>query len=189
MSFKRKRVVTAEVLLDKKRPNPALLLMPNVPPPLHGIAPRVVMGDGWWDIQRKAAYAKANYKCDACGVPKEKAKFHKWLEAHEQYEIDFTKGRMTFLSLVALCHACHNYIHSGRLQLLLEQGEIDPTRVRAIMEHGDYLTTARGFVRPHVPTLIAAWKDWRMVFNGKEYGPSTPNAEAWERGEWKNWRP
>lgn len=169
--------------------DPSLLVMPNIPPPLHGIAPRTVFGQSWWDAERKVAYLKAGYKCQACGVAKDRALFHKWLEAHERYEIEYAKGRMVFVGLVALCHACHNYIHSGRLNMLVEQGEVTPERAQQIRAHGDAILAKHKLKRPTVPKKIAAWTDWRMVYEGREYGPSTPDEESWARGDWKNWRP
>ena len=33
------------------------------------------------------------------------------------------------------------------------------------------------------------WQDWRLVFEGKAYGPSTSCYEDWESGLWKDWKP
>lgn len=35
---------------------PEILCQPNVPTPLHGMAPRVVFGESWWNMKRQAAY-------------------------------------------------------------------------------------------------------------------------------------
>ena len=52
------------------------------------------------------------------------AEFHNWLEVHETYDIDFKAGVAVYSGAVALCHACHQFIHSGRLLAVLEKGEI-----------------------------------------------------------------
>jgi hypothetical protein len=64
-------------------------------------------------------YAKYDYHCIACGVHKTKAKKFKWLEAHESYSINYKKGICKIESIEPLCHYCHNFIHSGRLGMIL----------------------------------------------------------------------
>ena len=91
---------------------PELLMHPQIPPPLHGLAPRVVMGRKWWDEQRRIAYAKHDDKCHCCGIHKSKAKYRKVLEAHEAYKIDWTAGRAELEEIVALCHSCHPFTKS-----------------------------------------------------------------------------
>ncbi len=116
---------------------PEILLCPNIPKPMHGLAPRVIMGSSWWDKTRKEAYASTNRRCMACGVHKYKAKARKWLEGHELYQTDYRLGRLTYLETVPLCHFCHNYIHDGRLQMLLERGQIHHQKYAAIIQHGN----------------------------------------------------
>jgi hypothetical protein len=169
--------------------HPEYLLMPNIPKPLHGIAPRTIFGQEWWDKNRQETYKNANYKCEACGVDKKDALFHKWLEAHERYNINYEFGEMTFVGLVALCHACHNFIHSGRLSILLESNEISKDKYRIIIEHGNSILKKYKLNRPPPPTIIAKWSDWRMVYNNVRYGPSSENFDEWVRGAWKNWKP
>ena len=83
--------------------DPRILLHPNIPKPLHGINPRTVMGQAWWDVERKKAYAAAGFKCEACGVVKKDAMFHQWLEAHEYFDYDYDCGVLRLKKLVALC--------------------------------------------------------------------------------------
>lgn len=168
---------------------PELLLHPNIPKPLHGCAPRVVLGDQWWNEHRQEAYRTNNYCCWACGVPRSDALVHQWLEAHEAYDFDYSRGRLTLLEIVALCHLCHNFIHSGRLSMLNSSGEVTDEFVDQVTKHGKAVT--RGLKRPKAtdPRNVAKWSDWRMVIEGRDYGPTTPSHAAWERGEWRNWKP
>ncbi|MGB5770131.1 MAG: hypothetical protein WBM32_09705, partial [Crocosphaera sp.] len=59
---------------------PWLLFHPNIPKPLHGLAPRVIKGDKWFNQTKQETKAKLNQHCWACGVHKYDAKYHRWLE-------------------------------------------------------------------------------------------------------------
>ena len=94
---------------------PELLLHPSIPPKLHGVNPRTIRGEEWWDATRKAAYAANNYHCEACGVHQLDAEYKQVLEAHECYEYDVSTYTAKMVSVVALCLSCHQFIHWGRL--------------------------------------------------------------------------
>lgn len=177
------------------------------------------MGDEWWDEKRKEAYEAKGFRCWACGVPKKEAAFHPWLEGHERYAFDYKKGRMTFVEVVALCHSCHNFIHSGRLFMEFTAGRVTKEKMERIILHGFNVLKKAGLrpwpgtiqtvymiclgvslteVRPRVWDLIqqskddtkkfneetkgmAAWGDWRLVLQGKEYKPLHKSFEDWEK--------
>lgn len=173
-------------------PNPEILCHPNIPKPLHGINPRTIYGQEWWDAQRKKAYASTGFHCAACGVYGKDALFHPWLEAHEFYLFDYAKGRVVFDHLVPLCHACHNYIHDGRLELLASTGQIPQKKYDTIIAHGDAVVEKAKLTRKrnkrHTASKSADWKNWRMIVDGKEYGPSSDSYFDWLNGAWKKWR-
>lgn len=173
--------------------NPEILCHPNIPKPLHGVAPRVIMGKEWWDENRQRAYKRAGYCCEACGIPKAEAKYHQWLEAHEYYTYDYQKGTVTFSHLVALCHACHNFIHNGRMQMLVQRGEMSQEKYDDIMEHGISVIKEHNLTQKynnrHSEPFRAAWKDIKLIFNGTEYGPSTKSFTEWQVGLWRDWSP
>lgn len=195
---------------------PSLLQHPNLPKPMHGQNPRSILGKQWWDDHRHPAYAERDFHCWACGVHKSEAAVHRWLEGHEEYKIDYPKGRMEFVRVVALCHFCHNFIHSGRLYMLWWGDEISPDRFRKIIVHGFGVLEKAGLLPwsgtietvllaqdgdleeiPEYPyskmqkmlkqakkregpeTAFAAWEDWRLVLEGKEYPPVHASFEDW----------
>jgi hypothetical protein len=160
------------------RTRPELLLHPNIPKPLHGLNPRTIFGKEWWDVERQKAYAKTNYHCAACGVHKSQAKYHQWLEAHEFYDIDYKRGTAKMTEIVALCHSCHAYIHSGLQEILLDKGEISLEKYIDIREHGDLLT--KGLRKPVAPLVVADWCKWRLIIDGKEYKTKFANALEWK---------
>jgi hypothetical protein len=172
-------------------PNPAILLHPNVPKPLHGTAPRVILGAAWWDRERRECYKITNFHCIACGVHKSDAKYHKWLEAHETYEIDYHKGTAKYLGSNPLCHFCHNFIHDGRLQALLDQGKLHHDKFVKIIQHGEAVLAKAGLSRPshaereaQVQQLItngkiAEWSSWRLQIGRKKYPGKFPTMEDW----------
>jgi hypothetical protein len=175
--------------------NPAILLHPNIPKPMHGVNPRTIMGQEWWDEQRQRAYEENNFCCWACGVHKSQAVYHKWLEAHECYEIDYIAGRMYMRIIVALCHSCHNFIHSGRMDMMVRQGQMPESKMNSIIAHGNRIKraaklsftdyplwlskTLASMRKSDVINQFAAWADWRMVINDVEYSPVHKSFEEW----------
>jgi hypothetical protein len=161
-------------------PRPALLLHPNVPKPLHGMSPRELLGTVWWDKARQEAYERANYCCQACGTPKTEAEYHKWLEAHETYVYDYKTGTATVSEIVALCHMCHNYIHSGRLKQLLQADKITTAKYWHIILHGDKLLKDAGLIKPEPTTVNAAWNKWKIIIDGREFPTKWKSFDHWK---------
>lgn len=159
-----------------KEIEPKILCSGRIPKPLHGLAPRVILGQSWWNKTRKAAYASTNYHCLACGVHKSKAQSRQWLEGHELYDIDFVAGVSVYLRTVPLCHYCHNYIHEGRLEYLLERGKIHHAKYVAIIQHGDALLKRHKLKRIRYEGPMADWDDWVLIIDGVEY-PSLYRSE------------
>jgi hypothetical protein len=172
---------------------PELLNHPNIPKPLHGLAPRVLLGEEWWNEAREQAYKRNYYQCWACGVHKYEALFHRWLEAHETYAIDYRAGRAEMIEVVALCHACHNFIHSGRLMALLEQDQIPPGRFWAILKHGFKMLRTAG-LPDNIYAREAVLAGWQLLIDC----PWWVQAETWDRtpladdapgtARWQDWR-
>lgn len=159
---------------------PEVLLHPNIPKPMHAMAPRLLLGQKWWDRVRQTAYASTDFHCIACGVPKHLAQYRKLLEAHEIYQIDYPKGRMVYIEAVPLCHACHCYIHSGRMQALVLSGKMSLIKEASILAHGETILKAAKLQKPEYRGLIARWEDWRLVINGELYEPRFKNLREWE---------
>lgn len=173
---------------------PEVLLCPNIPKPLHGTAPRVVLGSAWWDRTRRAAYESTDFHCVACGVHKYQQRGRtEWLEGHEIYDIDYGQGRMMYVETVPLCRFCHLFIHDGRLRALVEKGIVHQRHFVAVMRHGSRVLAEAGLQRVShaqreeiigqmiVNGKVAAWKDWRLVVDGKEYNPRLKSEAHWER--------
>jgi len=179
--------------------DPTILTHPNIPKPLHGISPRNIMGQKWWDIKRKEAYKSTNYRCSACNVPREKAKYYRRLEGHEYYNYNYTTGTLILKKIVPLCHSCHNFIHSGRLYAMYEKGEITFERIKNILEHGFRILSENALdafwgtiqiadtlgietdVEPQFPEPCdVRWHEWKMVIESKKYYSKFKNEEEWE---------
>lgn len=132
-----------------------ILSMPNVPHPLHNLAPRTILGTTTWNHMRNRCYFEAHYTCEACGA-KVKTEYydngavhHQYhddgtiakrnLHAHELYTYDYEKGIARFERCVALCECCHvRFIHSGRMLTMYKQGDPLTTAERVLegLEHG-----------------------------------------------------
>ena len=180
---------------------PELLQHPNIPKPLHGISPRTIKGQAWWDITRQEVYASTDYCCLACGVHKTEAKYHKWLEAHEDYTIDYNKGEVKINKIIPLCHSCHSFIHSGRL--VVTALKTNPDKVFDILRHGLKIlekNNLKGFeytidvankleikhnCKPIEfnmdPNDCAEWSDWKLILDDKEYYSKFKDYEDWKQ--------
>jgi hypothetical protein len=173
---------------------PELLTHPNIPKPLHGLNPRTLLGQAWWDEQRQAAYAKNNYCCWACGVSKTAAREVQHLEGHEAYDIDYRAGTTRLVEVVALCHYCHNFIHCGRLRSLAEKGEVSWRKFQDVMTHGLAVLEAANlephwhakavldpeYCPPPQPNGIAPWSAWRLILEGQEFRSLFKSYEEWK---------
>lgn len=177
---------------------PEILTQPNVPKPLHGVAPRTIMGQEWWDKTRKEVYASTDFHCKACGVAKANAKGPKWLEAHEFWEIDYDNGSASISEIYPLCHYCHNFIHSGRLTEIVDI-EKSENEVKDILEHGFNVLAKAGLKGNPVTFELAErvgaktygveayeaqespveWGDWYLEFNGAKHHSKFKDIEAW----------
>ena len=147
---------------DPIQTRPELLQHPRLPMPLHGLNPRTLKGADWWDGVRRQAYAAHGQRCWACGVPAAEAIFSQRLEAHEAYRIDYKKQVAEMVEVVALCHACHNFIHNGRLLNLLGSGQIAPEMFVEILRHGfAVLRAAR--LKPHLHAVEACEEGFKLM--------------------------
>ena len=179
---------------------PEILTHPNIPKPLHGVNPRSILGLNWWNERKQEAYARYGFKCVACGVHKFEAKKHKWLEAHEYYKYDYESGVAEVLSIEPLCHYCHNFIHSGRLKMILDK-EKSREEVVDILQHG-FAILAKNNLKAFPGTLsiaeslgcntfgveaytnpvkFAPWEEWRLVIEGKSYKGNFVDFEDWKK--------
>ena len=188
--------------IKKNAIKPHILSQSNIPKPLHGVNPRSIMGKEKWDVVRREVYASTGYRCAACGVHKDDAMFHKWLEAHEDYEIDHESAIMTVRSMVPLCHSCHSFVHSGFLFVQLERGEKSKSEVAIILDHGfGILKSARlpafvglknvikasgwsgswsgGWLHPRESSK--RWDEWVMIWEGEKFPAKFKSYDEWVR--------
>lgn len=176
-----------------------ILSMPNVPKPLHTMAPRTILGGPTWERMRKRCYYDAGYKCEACGYEPEKGKLH----AHELYEVDYDKCTSKFVRCVALCNKCHTEpgVHTGRAYTMYKQGNVLMPRQKLLegVEHIFKLVNEYNQHRPEgeeelrlFATFVQYWKDntlredmERLIkqYNIKFYNVPPTETERW--GEWK----
>ena len=177
---------------------PEILTHPHIPKPMHSLSPRTIMGDDWWNIARREAYARYDYHCIACGVAKIEAQGPKWLEGHEFWHIDYETGICKITSIEPLCHYCHNFIHSGRMAMIIGKQK-DEEEVIAILEHGFKILSANKlkcfpFTLNFAESLYAStygvdaydlpdgdvnWGDWKLIWDGKEYHSKFKSFAEW----------
>lgn len=184
--------------LSAPRPNfvkPELLLHPPIPRPLHGLNPRTIKGQAWWDKHRKKAFELNNHCCWACGVHKSSAYKHNYLEGHEIYDIDYKHGRARFKAVAGLCYGCHAFIHQSRLAMLLDAGQIPFLEYRHVVDRGADILYAAGLLKQYnviqaqalnvedlagcTKDSLVPWSSWRLIIGDKAYPPRFPSYTAW----------
>lgn len=165
------------------KPDASILLHPPIPTPLHGTNPRTVMGTKWWNEQRRRAYEENNFVCSACGVHKEDSLGREVLEAHEYYHYDYVKYKLTLAKIVALCPACHAYIHVNRMNRLFDKGELTEFDCWEITAHGERTLHNQGYIdlRVDYPSYCDDdWDKWHIVIDGKVYYSRFKNRDEWK---------
>jgi len=96
-----------------------ILTMPNIPRPLHTVAPRNYMGQVEWDKKRRRCYYDANYTDEIMGTDLDKGK----CQAHELYDFFYTTKTSVFKRVVCLSELTHQRgIHTGRMLSLYKKG-------------------------------------------------------------------
>ncbi len=178
-------------------PYPKILTHPHIPKPMHGVNPRNIGGREWWYKVRHQVYAKYNYRCLACGVHKSEAKKNKWLEAHENWDIDYKNGVCIIDSIQPLCHYCHQFIHSGYLSI---RQDISIREKKEILQHGFDVLKGTGLevfeftlkfaellgVNTHglkyykLPKSNLGWGDWHLIYGNKKYYSNFDSYEDWK---------
>lgn len=72
---------------------------------------RHILSPAAWDVVRRDAYKRENYKCRICG------RGNCRLEAHEKWSFDTKRHIQKLDDVLALCHECHAVIHYQRTAL------------------------------------------------------------------------
>jgi hypothetical protein len=104
----------------------------------------------------------------------------KHLEGHERYEIDYLRGRMTYVVTVPLCETCHAFVHLGYLETRLNNGEIEPKEYAAVMVHGWTILRDAGLMKLPYRGPMAEWGRWQLVIGRDEFPPRFKSRAEWE---------
>lgn len=169
--------------LPKSQRRPSLLLHPQIPVPMHGVAPRLVMPNAWWVTIRRDALAKYGQFCWACGYPNSANPIRQVMDIHETYHINYFSGRMVFLEAVVLCYFCHSYIHMGRTNELQRTKKMTTRVYKMIVKHGTRVLKEAGLSASQQPQYrgrAAPWAAWRLVVGTQEFPPAYANQRDWE---------
>lgn len=175
-----------------------LLCMPNIPKPLHELAPRIIEGQARWNIMRTECYMDADYTCQACGKYLGAGK----CEAHELYSIDWSQQLSRFERCICLCHGCHSFIHSGHTFTMYQKGEKSYTKeyLQKIAKNAFNLISAYNNTAPldqklRMYSTIVEWlKDERLgrwlepMINHYNIMIYAPKKAYEDKKHWDKWR-
>lgn len=180
--------------------NVALLTMPNVPYPLHNVAPRTLLCATAWNFMRKKCYEKANDTCEICGHKPEDRRFR---HAHELYSIDYATQTAKFERCVCLCAKCHlQCIHTGRALTLFKKGDPINTKERLLDGAEHAFTIISDYNKAHPDQeplrLFSTWVDYaehpelkdKMQELIKKYDIKfyKVNQKWYRPSRWKRWK-
>ena len=148
--------------------NYEILAQTVLPKSLHGINPRTIMGQAKWNKLKKEKLAEADHHCMACGefVPHVPGNY---LECHEVYQIDMDKKEFKLADIICLCKKCHDYIHMGRLQMLVKEGTVTPEYYNEVVKRGDTLLKVHNLKKQNLPFDEINNPDWYLLYEGKKY--------------------
>ena len=139
-----------------------------LPKSIHGISPRKIMGDSEWNKIKKEKQKIADHHCMCCEeyVPHIPGNY---LECHEIYNINTEKKEFELQDIVCICKRCHEFIHLGRLQMLLKEGRISQEYYNDICNRGENLLKSNGLKRNNLPLNEINNPDWVLVYKNKKY--------------------
>lgn len=180
----------------------SILAMPNIPYPLHSLAPRTVLGATTWNFMRKACYKKAGKTCEICGY-KPSGVDGDYCHAHEVYDIDYARQQAEFKRTICLCKRCHLMcIHTGRALTLYKQGNPMYTKERLLVGAEHAFTIINNWNKEHPEEeplrVFSAWLDYMKQpdlkepmkeliekYNIKFY---SVNEKWYNRDNWTKWK-
>lgn len=129
---------------------PELLQHPPIPSSLHGVNPRIIKGQDWWDTVRRKVYRRNNWCCEACGSNEN-------VQAHEAYAYDYENLVARLDEVVCLCKECHQFIHSSMLYRSWVGGTVSIKHVLYILRRGRRILSSAG-LNPHSITMAILHK-------------------------------
>lgn len=146
-----------------------VLTQPPVPPALHYVNPRMIMGQVEWDKLKKQYRLLAAHHCMIC----QRYVSHTagdWLELHERYEYDFIDLCQALCGYFSICRECHMYIHTGFLELQLQRGAISLEKYQQVIAKGDALLKEFGLQKLMYPSEACFYApEWKLLFDGNVY--------------------
>lgn len=166
--------------------DPTILTHPNIPKPLHGVNPRTIMGEEMWK-ELSCLLRKDVMFCQACGT----SKFISGaFDCHEVYRFNCRAGIARFVKFVVICKDCHDFIHDGRLQAIIDkmvkdretsykvwQSQVNRWR---IIDRGNKILEKHKLKRKNLCLVSnVGWSSWKLIYQGKEYKPIYKSMKEW----------
>jgi hypothetical protein len=117
---------------------PELLLETFIPIELLSVKPSNILGNRWWEENRKLTYERHDRHCVVCGEHHPELR---GLHCHEVYTVDYGRNALQFdldrltHHLNPLCFWCHMFAHANRNAYLGRQQWGDDTQEQ-IVKHG-----------------------------------------------------
>lgn len=176
-----------------------IIAMPNVPAPLHGCAPRTLLGNSTWTHMRKKCYFDADYKSQISGIELDGRNSDLKCNAHELYSYDYVHGEAYFERAVCISPIEHNFIHSGRMLTMYKKGNplMPKSYLLKVVENGFSIIYEWNKKHPkerplrayatladyvNIPSIEKEMRDLIEKYEIKFYQEDTEYSAKW--GEW-----
>ncbi len=154
-----------------------------IPTSAWGSAGRTGIPPEAWGVVRRACYARAHHRCEACGA-------NGRLEAHEWYQWDDARGIQRLGRIAAACPTHHAAVHLGRTRSLSGSDRAAREALAELAQANGWSVPQAALYARHELALCAARskRRWTLDLSAlAEFGIAIPPVPGGRHGGQRGW--